>query len=740
VARDANGSGSCTQRIWVVNFHPITTDAIDWPDDFHGLECALGTDPEDLSYPYDKPRVNEDQCDLIGITYQDLVFPIVDGACFKILRTWKIIEWCLYEQYGGIVDGVNYWEHTQVLKVVNQFGPVFTTDQPTIDRCNNFDCGGIFLELIQRAEDDCTPGELLQWEWAVDLNNDQTIDIGPFTGLGDEIVASDTYPLGHHRIIYSFEDRCGNRTVREQLLNLNSCKAPVPVCINGLSTDLMPIDTDGDGFPDSGMITIWASDFNASSYHPCGFPFVLSLDPDTLIKSITFDCSDVGVGQVPVSLYVTDQLGNQAHCDTYIIVQDNNGACPGGGTLTGTITGNVSTETSDNVLNVAVQIDGSTLLPINTNQGGTYSFPAMPTGGSYTVVPAKDDDTKNGVTTLDLVEIQKHLLGLHPLSSPYKMIAADANNSKSVTAVDLVEIRKLILGIYAKLPYNASWRFVDKSYTFPDPYNPWMQAFPESHPVNPLAQGMNEANFYGIKIGDVNNTVKANAQAITPRGSGESLGLVVDEHVSAAGETFEVPVYASQAKMIEGMQLSFELASGLQLVNVKAGTLDVTEDNFGWIDNKFVTSSWNKALGAQLDPTKPLFTLVLKADQSVRLSEAMSMVVAPTYPEAYTMENDILEMGLSFRGAEATYNFELLQNEPNPFNGSTQIGYVLPESGQVSLTLFDVTGRELFKQSYNGNKGLNRIEIRKDQIGSQGVVYYQIQFQGYTATKKMLIL
>ncbi|HJW30033.1 MAG TPA: HYR domain-containing protein, partial [Saprospiraceae bacterium] len=83
VARDANGSGSCTQRIWVVNFHPITTDAIDWPDDFHGLECALGTDPEDLSYPYDKPRVNEDQCDLIGITYQDLVFPIVDGACFK---------------------------------------------------------------------------------------------------------------------------------------------------------------------------------------------------------------------------------------------------------------------------------------------------------------------------------------------------------------------------------------------------------------------------------------------------------------------------------------------------------------------------------------------------------------------------------------------------------------------------------------------------------------------------------
>ena len=66
--------------------------------------------------------INEDECDLIGVTHEDVVFPIVDGACFKILRTWKVIEWCLYEQYGGIVEGINYWEHTQVIKVVNQFG------------------------------------------------------------------------------------------------------------------------------------------------------------------------------------------------------------------------------------------------------------------------------------------------------------------------------------------------------------------------------------------------------------------------------------------------------------------------------------------------------------------------------------------------------------------------------------------------------------------------------------------
>jgi hypothetical protein len=98
---------------------------------------------------------------------------------------------------------------------------------------------------------------------------------------------------------------------------------------------------------------------------------------------------------------------------------------------------------------------------------------------------------------------------------------------------------------------------------------------------------------------------------------------------------------------------------------------------------------------------------------------------------------DILDLGLTFRGSEAVYTFELLQNEPNPFNGSTQIGYVIPENGQVILTLFDLTGRELYKQTVLGNKGMNTVEVQKDRIGAQGVVYYQVQFQGYTATKKL---
>jgi hypothetical protein len=66
----------------------------------------------------------------------------------------------------------------------------------------------------------------------------------------------------------------------------------------------------------------------------------------------------------------------------------------------------------------------------------------------FTITPVKDDNPLNGVTTYDLVLMSKHILGIEPLGSPYKMIAADANKSNSITTFDIVELRKLILGIY----------------------------------------------------------------------------------------------------------------------------------------------------------------------------------------------------------------------------------------------------------------------------------------------------
>lgn len=65
-----------------------------------------------------------------------------------------------------------------------------------------------------------------------------------------------------------------------------------------------------------------------------------------------------------------------------------------------------------------------------TTADGKFSFGNLPMYKEYTVTADKNDDVLNGVSTLDLVMIQRHILGLNPLDSPHKLIAADVNNSQ----------------------------------------------------------------------------------------------------------------------------------------------------------------------------------------------------------------------------------------------------------------------------------------------------------------------
>ncbi len=739
-AADDNGFSDCSQIITVMNFDPLETKDITWPLDFTGAECFLGTDPDDLSPPFDRPVIVEDECDLVGVNYEDQVFPFVEGACFKILRTWQIIEWCLFEEYGELIENVNYWEHTQVIKVTNEFGPEFQTDQPFIDVCNEFDCGGLFIELIQTATDDCTPDDELVWSWQLDAFSDGSINASD-SGTGNTINASGTYPIGAHRIIYSFEDKCGNTTSQEQFFTIESCKKPTPVCINGLSADLMGVDVDGDGDPDGGMVVIWASDFDASSYHACGLPVTVSFSEDPNDLSRTFDCSHVG-GQTPVRIYAHDSNGRFDYCETYIIVQDNMNVCSGNtGGATGVISGEVITESSLEVAEVEVSLMGTNMLPVVTTSEGIYSFPAMPLGGTYEISPKRDGDDKNGVSTLDLVRIQRHLLGIESFTSPYDMIAADANNSESVSAIDLIELRKLILGIYDDLPSNTSWRFVDRAYQFADPFNPWMEAFPETYLLNGLNTDMEDVDFVAIKVGDLNNTVVANATQVVTRNAPGTLDFAVDSREVKAGEVISVPVYADAFNGVKGFQFTMNFdAQKLEVMNVASASLQVSDDLVGMnrLEDGLFTMSWFDLDGKSVDSDQALFEVQLRIKQDGSLNRLLSITSDVTAAEAYSKAEEVLDLNLVFRG-DAAPDFELFQNRPNPFTQVTTIAFNLPEASPATLTVFDVTGKALRTIDVDGVKGYNEVQVSQDQLGATGVLYYQLASEGYMATRKMVV-
>lgn len=90
--------------------------------------------------------------------------------------------------------------------------------------------------------------------------------------------------------------------------------------------------------------------------------------------------------------------------------------------------------------------------------------------------------------------------------------------------------------------------------------------------------------------------------------------------------------------------------------------------------------------------------------------------------------------------------FELAQNYPNPFNPATTIHYVMPEDGIVTLTIYNITGEQVYQLAdQNISAGSHSFNWDASQYPS-GFYFYSINVQSihrnevYSATKKMILL
>jgi uncharacterized repeat protein (TIGR01451 family) len=323
IAGNAFGQAVCVQRITIINSNPFKQSDITWPLDLDTTTCSSNAlRPEVLPQGYGYPKLNEDFCDLIGVSYEDQLFHFISGsvACYKVIRNWKVINWCRYYT-PGTLDPIVF-THQQIIKISNKTAPnILTGCRDTIFRVLDTTCLGGNVVLRATADDDCTPSAELRWEYHIDFNRDRIYDKSR-VGVGGLIDASGFYPLGKHTIKYVFEDKCGNKSVCERNFEIINQKAPTAYCYNGLAASLVPMDLNGNGSIDAEQVTLWAKDFDRGSYHVCGYPLTFSFGTDTSVKSITYDCDSIG--RRSVSLCVTAINGIQDCCNTYVDIQDNN--------------------------------------------------------------------------------------------------------------------------------------------------------------------------------------------------------------------------------------------------------------------------------------------------------------------------------------------------------------------------------------------------------------------------------
>ncbi|MFZ1381068.1 MAG: hypothetical protein WAS56_15475, partial [Saprospiraceae bacterium] len=510
IITDQQGNSTqCTQLITVDNFaNPFDENDITWPLDFDttGLCDARILLPELLTNPlYKQPTFSDDVCSKIGVSYSDHYFNSSPSSANKIYRVWKVIDWC-----QAMSGSPTIFVDTQLIRIINTIPPTILDGCRDTSLCSyDASCSDVAIRFPIKAEDDCNGPDELLYTFSIDLHSDGTID---WTTAGvAAYMVNRSWPVGTHRVTWEVEDLNGNISRCSFNAVLKNCKSPIAYCHYGIAIGLTPMDLNGNGrfdpYPvDNEMDTVWAKDIDAGSYNICGTGVKLSFSRDTSDKFKVFTCDHANTRQ-DVELWVTDIYGNQSYCRTYILVQDNNNVpiCPAN--LTATVSGLITTEESQQVESVDVSMDKSKAEIVKSNFDGEYKFKTTQVGNNYEIKPEKNDDWLNGVTTADIVKIQKHILGINEITSPYKMIAADVNKSGTVTAKDISDLRKLILGVTADVSTNTSWRFADATYPFRDAESAITEAFPESYKIVPLLSDM-KVDFKGIKIGDLNESAK----------------------------------------------------------------------------------------------------------------------------------------------------------------------------------------------------------------------------------------
>ncbi len=406
------------------------------------------------------------------------------------------------------------------------------------------------------------------------------------------------------------------------------------------------------------------------------------------------------------------------------------------------VIGKINTEHGQPVANAATKLNiGASDFVLLTDTQGNFNFNDVRGCDVRAFDIEKDDHPLNGVSTFDLVVLRRHILGVAPFDTPYKYIAADVDGSGNVSIADLLEIRKVILSVTTAFPIGKTWRFVPADYEFANPNNPFNEDMPEKLDFDLMRMDMFR-DFVGIKLGDLDGSWSSVQNAAPERReAAQPLALQITDVTLRAGELYEIPFRSAAFGALAGYQFALQYdAEALEFVEAKSAAVSITADNFGGMNEQgILTTSW--VGDAQLRDATVLFTLTFRAKRNGKLSEILRLNQRYLAAEAYTGDLQTQPIELSYAPATAEApGLVVYQNRPNPVTDATVIPFELPQTGQARLTIFDLTGRMLFTQAVDFEKGYNEFIINRSDLGTSGVLLYKVETDQAAVTKRMLML
>jgi phosphatidylethanolamine-binding protein (PEBP) family uncharacterized protein len=701
-ATDESGNSvSCTQTIIFDGANPdLTEDDFVFMDTVFTSDCEQ-TEPEDIpgSIPMLDPDL--DVCKVINVSFEDGDVRDSDFGCKEFDRTWTVIDSCANDENPN--DGI--FTFNQLVVINDTVSPDLIV--PFLDTTIILDSCGSAVEINfpPATASDC-------------VGIDTLFNDSPFadSNAGGDI--SGDYEEGTYEILITAVDSCGNEV--SQLINLTVSDTSDLELTCTFKVE-KPFDTV------TLMVPFFTSEMIEGFVNSCGNEptgtIQFSLDPDDPADTVlVVTCDDFGMGgtefieEVPVYAFVDGELVDS--CTTTIAIVENVIGC-----VIESIMGDVSDVNDEPIKEAAVELTGSDSSKTETAENGGYEFQGASRGGFYTISCDYDGDPVAGISTFDILLIQQHILGIRELDNPYSLIAADVDKNKRITGRDIIYLRRIILGIDREMPVD-NWRFIPEAFEFLSPEQAHAAYYPEKIFIESLTTSLADANFIGLKVGDVNGSITPGARGR----SGSETWIVRQENEN------RIDFYVSGTQKVFGFQMKLPIAQWRN-AEISDGQIDWSQHEYAFTKDGDVVLSWSDPFGRILSSDEPLFSVQIEEGARFQPFELHTKDIIPeVYKDGQPVVNRI-----HLHWVSDNIDYALYQNRPNPLVDYTVIPFDLPQSEKVEIHIHDNTGRLVHVEKIDGKKGYNEFYLRSDEIQNGGAYHYTLRSQNFIASKLMIV-
>ena len=307
---------------------------------------------------------------------------------------------------------------------------------------------------------------------------------------------------------------------------------------------------------------------------------------------------------------------------------------------------------------------------VETDASGCYTFENP---NSIIVTPQKSAALQEGVNLLDLILLDKMLLGIAPLSE-YQTYSADLNRDDTITTIDAVDMKKLINGTLTNT-YPGHWKFFEQH---------------TKEPSADISDPLPSHRFIGAKLGDVNNSVLEGIIDYT------DANLHITDHQIYGGETYHIPVYLDIDATIEGLGVRFISNNpSLEFLAVTPSQLaGITSQDY-FISENALTLLWTSpgqsiTGGIAISSSTPLFYILVRAQERIILSEVVSLENNFQHLAKGLPDDEVFDLTLEWDGIINTTidlnDGRQLSINPNPTTDIIYINGLLPDdAGSIKV-------------------------------------------------------